>query len=235
VDAGRVRFETIREHYGIWRWKIERQSSNRLVTLWTQIGSSSLDDAAKVSLANVAWALASFERSYGVLVEDIVRAERARNVGVPAVMKVLTGPYQDSLDYLLAMSLWMDLGDVLVAYRTIMDRFGHLRNAARGKSPAWPKADVDRELAILEARRIPELSIDSMRDLAAAILHLTWHPNKDATLAVQLYWKGDEPMTLDFAEGDLRGRLNTLVEETLEQVCEFILAVLQPNAPAPLG
>ena len=71
MDAGRVSFETIREYYGIWRWKIERQSSNRLAKLWTQIGSSSLDDAAKVSLANVAWALASFERSYDVLVEDI--------------------------------------------------------------------------------------------------------------------------------------------------------------------
>jgi hypothetical protein len=90
VDAGSVSFETTREYYGIWRWKIERQSSNRLVKLWTQIGSSGLDDAAKVSLVNVAWALASFERSYDVLVEDIVQAERARNVGVPAVMKVLT-------------------------------------------------------------------------------------------------------------------------------------------------
>ena len=182
---------------------------------------------------NVAWALASFERSYDVLVEDIVRAETARNVRVPAVMKVLTGPHPDSLDYLIGMSLWMDLGDVLVAYRTIMDRFGHLRTTARGKSPALPKADVDRELTTLEARRLPELSSDSMRDLAGAILHLTWHPNKEPTLTFQLYWKGYDPKTLDFAEGDLRGRLNTLVEETLKRVYEFILAVLQPYAPAP--
>jgi hypothetical protein len=56
-----------------------------------------------------------------------------------------------------------------------------------------------------------------------------------ATLAVQLYWNGDEPMTLGFADGDLRGKLDTLVEETLEQVCESSLAVLQPNAPAPKG
>src|SRR4029453_5716935 len=28
-----------------------------------------------------------------------------------------------------------------------------------------------------------------------------------ATLAVQLYWNGDEPMTLGFADGDLRGKL----------------------------
>ena len=161
---------------------------------------------------NVAWALAPSERSYDVLVEDIVRAETAGNVGVPAVMNVLTGPHPDLLDYLIGMSLRMDLGDVLVAYRTIMDRFGHLRTTARGKGPAWPKADEDRELATLEARRLPELSTDSMRDRAGVILHLTWHPNKEPTLAFQL-WKGDDPKTLDFAEGDLRGRLNTLVEE----------------------
>ena len=56
-----------------------------------------------------------------------------------------------------------------------------------------------------------------MRDLAGAILHLTWHPNKEPILAFQLHWKGDDPKTLDFAEGDLRGRLNTLVEETLSR------------------
>jgi hypothetical protein len=235
MDAGMVSFQTTREYYGVWRWKIERQSSNRLVKLWAEIGSSSLDDAAKVSLVNVAWALASFERSYDVLVEDIVRGERARNVGVPAMMQVLTGPYPDSLDYLIGMSLWMDLDDVLVAYRTIMDRFRLLKTPARRQSPPWPKADVDRELAILETRRLPELSADSMRELADAILHLRWHPNREPTLAFQLYWKGDDPKTLDFAEGDFRGRLNTLVEETLKQVYEFILAVLQPCALAPQG
>jgi hypothetical protein len=233
MDAGTVSFQTTREHYGVWRWKIERQSSNRLVKLWAEIGSSNLDDSAKLSLTNVAWALASFERSYHVLVEDIFRAERAHNVGVPPVMQLLTGPYPDSLDYLLGMSLWMDLGDVLVAYRTIMDRFKILRNPALLQSPPWPKADVDRELAKLEARRLPELSTDSMRELAGAILHLRWHPNKEPTLAFQLYWKGDDPKTLDFAEGNFRGRLNALVEETLQQVYEFILAVLQPYAPAP--
>jgi hypothetical protein len=232
-----VSVETIREYYGVWRWKIERQSSNRLVKLWAEIGSSSLDDAAKVSLVNVAWALASFERSYDVLVEDIVRAERAHNVGAAPVMHLLTGPYPDSLDYLIGMSLWMDLGDVLVAYRTIMDRFGLLRNPARRKSPAWPEADVDRELATLEARGLPELSTDSMRKLARAILHLRWHPNKEPEpkLAFKLHWKGDDLKTLDFTEGDFRGRLNTLVEETLKQVYDFIIAVLQPYAPAPQG
>jgi hypothetical protein len=104
MDAEMASFETAREHYGIWRWKIERDSSNRLVRLWAEIDGSSLDNDTKIALANVGWALASFERAYDVMLEDIVRAERARNQGVPAVMKILTGPYEDSLDYLLGMS-----------------------------------------------------------------------------------------------------------------------------------
>jgi hypothetical protein len=232
VDSETVSTQTLREHYGFWRWQVERASSNRLVKLWAGIGSSSLDHAAKVSLANVAWALAAFERSYDILREDIVRAERARNEGVPTPMAVLSGPYQDSLDYSIGMPLWIELGDVLVAYRTIMDRFRRLRAPARRKNPAWAGAHVERELAILEARRLPELSTDSMRVLADTILHLTWHPNKDSSLAFQLYWKGTDPETLDFAEGDLRGSLNALVEETLRQVYEFIQAVLHPRPPA---
>ena len=121
-------------------------------------------------------------------------------------MAVLSGPCQDSLDYLIGMSLWMDLGDVLVAYRTIMDRFRHLRTTARRQSPPWPKADVYRELATLEARRPPELSTDSMRALAARIAHLTWHPNRNSALDFQLDWKATDPETLDLAAGDLRGR-----------------------------
>jgi hypothetical protein len=38
-----VSFETIRGVLRDLRWKIERPSSNRLVKLWTQIGSSSPD------------------------------------------------------------------------------------------------------------------------------------------------------------------------------------------------
>jgi hypothetical protein len=228
-----VSTQTLREHYGFWRWRLERESSTRLVELWAKIGSSSLDHAAKVSLTNVAWALASFERSYDILSEDIVRAERARNEGVPAAMAVLSGPYPASLDYLIGMSLWMDLGDVLVAYRTLMDRFGHLKDPAKGMNPAWAGAAVERELAALEARRLPELSTDSMRKLAVTIVHHAWHPNRDSALDFQLYWKGTNPETLDFAaEGDLRGSLKTLVEETLRQIYEFIQAVLQPYQPA---
>ena len=54
MDAEMVSSQTLREHYGFWRWRLERESSNRLVELWADIGSSSLDHAAKVSLANVA-------------------------------------------------------------------------------------------------------------------------------------------------------------------------------------
>jgi hypothetical protein len=65
MDGGTVSFQTTREYYGVWRWKIQRQSSNRLVKLWLRSARRALN-AAKVSLVNLAWALASFERSYDV-------------------------------------------------------------------------------------------------------------------------------------------------------------------------
>ena len=133
MDAGTVSFQTTREFCGVWRWKIERQSSNRLVKLWAEIGSSSLDDAAKVSLVNVAWALASFQRSYDVFGRGHCSSRNGAQRTRAGRDEGTHRPTPDSLDYLIGMSLWMDLGDVLVAYRTIMDRFGHLRTTARGK------------------------------------------------------------------------------------------------------
>jgi hypothetical protein len=230
MEAEMVSFETARKHYAIWRWKIERESSNRLVGLWAEIGASSLDDDTKAELANVAWALASFERAYNVLIEDIVRVESARNVGVPPAMKFLTGPYEDSLDYLLGMYLWMDLADVLVSYRTIVERFGHLRRPARRKRIPIPVTDIEREINVLRVRKLPEISGEPVTNLANTILHEAWHPSGARSLAFGLYWKGTNPMTLDFAEADFRGALDALVEMTIKQICEFILAVLQSYA-----
>lgn len=227
VDEEMIPLEMVREHYGIWRWKIERESSSRLVKIWAEIAASSIDDGTKTELANVAWALASFEKAYDVLIEDIVRAEKARNTGVPPVMKFLTGPYEDSLDYLIGMSLWMDLADVFVSYRTIVERFGHLRRPARRKKIPMDVADVEREIQTLEARRLPELSTKPATALADTVLHETWHPSGARTLNFELYWKGQETKTLDFANGDFRGSLEALVANTLKQVYEFILALLQ--------
>lgn len=225
-----VSFQTAREYYGIWRWKIERESSNRLVGLWAEIGASSLDDDTKVKLANVAWAVASFERAYNVLLEDIMRAEGARNVGVPPAMKFLTGPYENSLDYLIGMYLWMDLADVLVSYRTIVERFGHLRRAARRKRIPIPVTDVEHEIEILNARKLPELSTEPVTKLANTILHEAWHPSGVRSLAFELYWKGAEPKTLDFAEADFRGALDALVEMTIKHIYEFTAVVLQSHS-----
>ena len=81
--------------------------------------STTLDDKAKVGLTDLAWSTAAFERSYRVLMEDILRAERVRNDGAPAIMVHFTGPYEQSLLYLVTTSLWMDLGEFLTAFRTI--------------------------------------------------------------------------------------------------------------------
>jgi hypothetical protein len=230
VDEEMVSSQTVREHYGIWRWKIERESSNKLVKVWAEIAASSIDNGTKTELANVAWALASFEKAYDVLVEDIVRAERAKNIGVPPMMKFLTGPYEDSLEYLLGMSLWMDLADVLVSYRTITERFGHLKRPARRNKIPMAVTDIEREIQTLEARRLPELSTKPVTSLADSVLHETWHPSGAPTLNFELYWKGTQPKTLDFASGGFRESLDALVANTLKQVYEFVLAVLQRYA-----
>ena len=234
MDAETVRLATVRDHYGVWRWRIERDSSNRLVNAWAEIDAAGLADDTKVRLANVAWAAAAFERTYDVLLADILRAEQARNVGVPAVMALLTGPYEHSLDYLLGMSLWMDLGDVLVAYRTIADRLKRLKEGriVRRSATPWSAGDVDREVRILQDRRLPDLSSEPVTILAGTILHDTWDPRVGLTVAFQLYWKGSDPQTLDFAEGDFRDALATLVDETVKQVNEFMSGALGRHAAA---
>lgn len=233
MDAETVSLATVRDHYGVWRWRIERDSSNRLVKAWTEIDASGLADDTKVRLANVAWAVAAFERTYDVLLADMVRAEQARNVGVPAVMAHLTGPYEHSLDYLLGMSLWMDLGDVLVAYRTIAERLKRLKRLGdRGIATLWSAADVDREVRILQDRTLPDLSSEPVTILAGTILHDTWDPSVGLTVAFQLYWKGSDPQTLDLAEGDFRDALATLVDETVKQVSEFISGALERHVAA---
>ena len=93
MDEETVSLQTVREHYGIWRWKIERESSNKIVKIWAEIAASSIDNGTKTELANVAWALVfcknvSFSLRAFDAGEDLVRllgpGERDRVV-VPAV------------------------------------------------------------------------------------------------------------------------------------------------------
>jgi hypothetical protein len=88
------------------------------------------------------------------------------------------------------MSLWMDLADVLVSYRTIVERFGHLRRAPRRKRISIDVFDIDREIGILRSRALPELSAERVTILANRLLHETWHPGGTRTLGFELYWKG---------------------------------------------
>jgi hypothetical protein len=224
-----VSFETTRQHYGVWRWAIERSASARLVRLWAEINDSSLPDDTKVRLADVAWALGAFQRAHEVLQEDCIRAEKARRDGVPAVMAVLTGPWSNSLDYLIAMGLWMDLGDVLVAYRTIPERLRKAmtsRAVLRDPSTKWTKADVDQQLAILQGRTLPGLGSEPVTRMAGTILHHSWDPSAQPSQSLILAWKGPNNETVDFAEDDVREALTTLVDDTLDQVYGFIRAQL---------
>ncbi len=218
-----VSLQTMRGYHGIWRWNIERDSATRLVKAWSAISASEMPDSRKVRLANVAWAAGAFDRAYCVLLDDIVRAERAKNVGVPAAMKFLSGPYEHSVDYLLGMGLWMDLGDVLVAYRTIAGRLARLK---RHGGRNWSADEIEREVRVLQGRTLTQLGPKPVTLLADAILHHTWDPSEAMTQGFTLHWKGSDPARLDLAEGDLRGALDTLVEDTLQQVDDFVSTAL---------
>jgi hypothetical protein len=227
----RVSMETLQDHYQVWRWRLELESSQRFVELWKEIGASNLGDGEKLILVDVAWALASFERGYDLLSADLLRAERARNQGVPAVMATLTGPYEDSLDYLIAASLWMDLGDILVWYRAIADRLAHLKGSARQARVLVKESEIRHQLDVLDRRRLPELSSERIRVLADNLLHHSWHPSRASSrLSIDLYWKGDDPKTVDFAQADFRLRLKAFVDETIEQISFFIRDVIQRHA-----
>ncbi len=228
-----VSIETLQDHYQVWRWRLELESSQRFVELWKEIAASYLRGGEKSALVSVAWALASLERAYDILVADMVRAERVQNVGAPAVMVHLTGPYENSLGYLLAASLWMDLGEMVVWYRAIADRLGHLKGSARQGRVSVTEADISQQLDVLDARTLPALSNKPLRYLAKNILHFSWHPSRAGDLSIDLYWKGDGPKTVDFAEADLRGQLKALIEETIEQVSNLIHNIVQFRSASP--
>jgi hypothetical protein len=42
MDAEMVSFETVMEHYGIWRWRMELEPASRLVDAWSAISASTL-------------------------------------------------------------------------------------------------------------------------------------------------------------------------------------------------
>ena len=80
---------------------------------------------------------------------------------------------------------------------------------------------------------MPEISPEPVTRLADWVLHhswdttRSWDTSKGFDLSVQLYWKGENLSSLDFAEGDFRTSLDTLVDETLGQVDSFIRDALQ--------
>lgn len=225
-SEGTVSFEQTRRLYRVWRWRIEQPSSMRFVGTWSRVSSADMDQASRLALANVAWGLAALERTWAVLLEDATRAEAIKREGAPAIMHFLSGPYKDSLEYLVGASLWLDLGDVLVAYRTVVDRFRYLRGPAR-RGSLKPHFDrVTSNLDTLEQRRVPALSPDPLTLLANTVLHESWHPSTSRELAFELYWKGEGTMEVDFSEGPVMDQLGAQIEETANQLDDFFNAVL---------
>lgn len=79
MSADHVSLETVRTHHGVWRWKLERDASNRLVKSWQSVHGSDLHTEAKTRRMNVSLSLATFERSYHMLASDARRTEQTRS------------------------------------------------------------------------------------------------------------------------------------------------------------
>lgn len=139
----RVSLKEIANHYDVHRWRLERSASTRLLGVLVKLAGSPLTEPDRACAANVVWAIASVERAYSFLVANLGRAKDASNVGVPPIMAYLTGPYKVSLDHLLAMSLWMDLADVLVWYRIVIERLGKLKGPARRRRLLVTASEID--------------------------------------------------------------------------------------------
>jgi hypothetical protein len=225
MDEETVSVETLARHYRQYRWVLERESAMRFAGLWSFIGASDLQDGDKETLINIIWGLASLERSLQVLEADAARAEEVMNEGTPAPMLLLSGPYgPKSLEYLLATGLWMDLSEVLTAYRTLQMRLGHLRRSARGgRLPVTPQ-EIDSQISRLDARRLPELGRRPIRELANNLLHQDWHPTAPG-VDFGWVWSGNEgERKVNFTEeGDLRESLFTVIEETVEQIRTLVV------------
>jgi hypothetical protein len=154
MDSERVSFETTFEQYCIYRWKIEREPAQRLVELWGKVGHAEVHPDVKVVLTDVIWALAAFERAHEILEFNALRVEKFKRDGVPAILAFLSGPHSGSLDYNLAISLWMDIADVFVWYRTICERLGKLKTPIRKAVLALPASEVESQITALRRRRI---------------------------------------------------------------------------------
>jgi hypothetical protein len=209
---------------------MEQPSSGRFVRTWSTIGASTLDEPSRFALANVAWALAALERAWVVLLEDAVRLESIKREGAPAIMHFLSGPYKQSLEYLLGTSLWMDLGEVLAAYRTVVDRFRFLKGPARRGSLRPLLGKVTNELEVLEQRRVPALSPEPLISLANRVLHESWHPAGNQYLAFELHWRRGNGEEVDLAADPVIDPLGAEVEQTSRQVNAFFDVVLVPRA-----
>ncbi|MEU4553501.1 hypothetical protein [Micromonospora violae] len=223
MDSENVSFETAFEHYSVYRWKIERGPAQRLVEVWSKVANSELHPDVKIVLTDVAWALAAFERAHETLEFNALRVEKFKSNGAPAVMTLLSGPYRGSLDYNLTISLWMDIADVFVWYRTICERLGKLKTCIRKAALPLIMSELESQINTLKRRRISAFGGATAVDLANELLHKSRHPVSATDLSLNLYWTGKNHEIVDFTEsGEARSSLGELRRISTEQVVRFI-------------
>ncbi|HCT75316.1 MAG TPA: hypothetical protein DGG94_04305 [Micromonosporaceae bacterium] len=230
MSTDRVPVEDIEKHYGLHRWHIEKDPSNWFGRMSLAIAKSPLDRRDQVVLTNTCMAVASFARAHNALVANVRRFERALNEGVTPIEKFLTGSSEAALHVLFLTSLWMDLSDTLVWYRSIADRLSHLRNGVRARRVFLTDDELNEVLDTLNVEVVAELSPSPLRDLANNLLHQSWHPSAQ-DVGLHIFRRSTHPITIDFSEqGDTLESLGNLVEETRKRIETFVGEVVKSAA-----
>lgn len=137
-------------------------------------------------------------------------------------MQFMSGGYGvASLHSSFAISLWLDLSNVLVWYRTVVDRLGHLKRAARNRRVSVEVVRIENEETVLRARTIHEFGGTAIVVLANSLVHESWHPKgSPRDLNIGLYWKeSDSGRRVAFTEdGDVRDSVFDAIVETRVQI-----------------
>ncbi len=165
TESATVSVSTLKLHHGYYRWAIERESASRSVRLWSRLGSSKLIETDKITLRNVLWAIAAMERSYRTLEINVDR--RLWHVMKACHLSWLSCPGHTVVSRWtsLGQSLWLDLADVLVWYRAVVDRLGHVRcGSQRADTPFAARTRA--ELSTANTRVISEFGGKRVRKLA---------------------------------------------------------------------
>ncbi len=206
------------KHYNIHLWHIEGPPADHLEGLLIRIAGSRLDASRQAKLGNVVWGLASTERAWVTLNQNWVRVQGWLNEGAPPLLHLQR--YEGSLLRLGAATLWMDLAQTMIWYRTIRDRLRKLKGDHRALRV--PLVKIEGHESRLTHRRMPEFEGHSLIELADRLLHRSWHPNAQDELRMFVRQIDEKRVPHFTEEGDAMRTLFEHLRDTRSQIDELV-------------